>query len=153
MIDERLVNPETGQKCNFTLAEFKDNMTDQAMIHPWNIVCLERLRSRLEAELKTKIRITITSGLRSEAKNRKLAETLGWTDAGGKVSRNSKHLPKYYGVAQDIMPKQFKNGSYRSVPKKVILPILEELFDFVKGPYPHYHVDNRNLIFDLRKKV
>jgi len=91
---------------------------------------------------------------RSESDNQALAETsnrLGWTDAGGLVSRSSKHLTttkdqdgRIVGcVAADFYAIDLYE--HERIPQRQVAAVAKLYFDYIKYDYAdgHVHADNR----------
>jgi hypothetical protein len=140
-----MVNSGSGyERSHFFLSEFQ-NAEGLAIVHPSLLLGLENLRDALCTAYETEVPIVITCGTRTQADNEKLAEKLGWTTEGGAVSRESKHLPKYGGVAADIyaMVSKKENPDGIRVPQHVIEYHAKKYFSYVKADYPdgHVHVD------------
>jgi hypothetical protein len=127
---------------NFFLSEF-EMREGTVMVHPSVLISLEMLRYDLNAEIKRGIKIIITGSTRSEATNNDLGAKYGWIDHGGTVSRVSRHLPKYGGIAVDFYA-VYANG--KRVAQKKVGEIARRHFDYVKDDYSdgHIHGDNRN---------
>lgn len=127
---------------HFRLAEFA---TPQglSMLHCSVLVSLEKVRLDLAAAINYPVSIIITSAVRTQQHNTLLATRLGWTDQGGIVSRNSLHLPKYGGIAVDIIATLYQ--SHTRVPQHQLGRECRRHFHFVKDNYPdgHVHCDNR----------
>jgi hypothetical protein len=129
---------------NFRLREFA-NKQGLAIVHPSLVISLERLREYLRNEYDSDVRIQITCGTRTEQDNVELAGRLGWTDEGGAVSRNSKHLPQYGGCAADIkayIPNWDGHGKF-TLPQREVGRVARKFFSYVKDDYEdgHVHVD------------
>ena len=80
-------------------------------------------------------------GIRTDADNIALAAKLGWTDEGGRVSRDSRHLLKYGGIAADIYAVHKWAGV--SVAQALLWTVAERHFDFTRLYDGHVHVDQR----------
>jgi hypothetical protein len=128
---------------NFSLNEFESKTTGLVIVHPTLLVSLEQLRAHLNRELGNDVIIKITCGTRLPSENEALAARLGYTDQGGAVSRTSKHLPEYGGIAVDFYAIHRTTG--KIIPSAVLGPIAAKYFDWVKYNYPddHVHADNR----------
>jgi hypothetical protein len=128
---------------HFWLLEFasRDGLV---CLHPHLLMALYRLRAALCEHMGCSAMVRITSGTRTPAENTRLAERLGWTNSGGSVSRDSKHLPKYGGIAVDLIA-SLENPPY-IVPKETLVELATAIFDYVKSDYPdgHVHVDMRD---------
>lgn len=121
---------------HFKLFEFEDP-EGLVMVHPSVIVSLERVRADLCTMHGADVPIRITCGVRTHQYNERLAARLGWTDEGGAVSRTSKHLPEYGGIAVDIVADK--------IGQRALGKVCRRYFDFVKDDYGdgHVHADNR----------
>lgn len=128
---------------HFSLHEFENN-EGWCMVHPSVIVSLEAVRADMCKQYGEEVAIYITGSTRTEKRNRELAARYGYTDEGGAVSRTSKHLPEFGGVAVDFYAYKKSNG--RRVSQKKLGEIARQYFDFVKDDYKdgHVHGDNRN---------
>jgi hypothetical protein len=127
---------------NFSLREF-ENAHGFVMVHASVLRSLELVRRDLCLEAGEEVAIIITDALRTEEELRKLARRYGWTDEGGAVSRSSRHLARYGGIAVDIVPRVRRTG--RKIPQRDVGAVCRRHFDFVKDDYPdrHVHADNR----------
>ena len=126
---------------NFNLREF-ENRDGYVMLHSSILEGLEAVREIINEELGTPIGIFITNAVRTQGDNNRLASKLGWTDQGGTVSRTSKHLWKYGGIAVDIIGVFLDNGEI--MDQKMLVPICQEHFDWVRDYKDgHIHCDNR----------
>lgn len=132
-----------GETCShFRLREFQ-NPDGLTMIHRTVLDSLERVRRDLCAAAAQDVYIIITDALRTAADNKRLASKLGWTDDGGAVSRHSKHLAAFGGIAVDLVARI--TSSHESIPQPSLATVCRRHFDWVKGDYPdgHVHADNR----------
>ena len=129
--------------CNFSLHEFEMH-EGTVMVHPSVLVSLEQMRYDLGEQHGEEVCVRITGSTRSETYNEILGESLGWIDQGGVVSRVSRHLTRYGGIAVDFTAYRKKSG--RRVAQKTVAEIAARYFDYVKGDYKdgHIHADNRN---------
>jgi len=127
---------------NFLLREF-ENAHGFAMVHASILRSLELVRRDLCREVGEEVEIVITDALRTEEELRKLARRYGWTGEGGTVSRNSRHLARYGGIAVDIVARVRRTG--RGISQNKVGAVCRGHFDFVKDDYPdgHVHADNR----------
>ena len=132
---------------HFRLREF-ENSDGFAMVHPSVLLSLENTRLDLCMDAKEEVCILITSAVRTGAENAKLAESLGWTDEGGRVSRNSKHLDKYGGIAVDIVA--FAKSNHRLITQRTLGAVCRRHFSYVNDKYSdgHVHADNRGELLD-----
>jgi hypothetical protein len=126
---------------HFCLNEF-ENSDGFAMVHESVLLSLEKTRRDLCREYGEEIRILITGSTRTPQENEALARRLGWTDNGGAVSRTSRHLPCFHGIAVDFYARR-ANGE--RVPARDLGRIAQRHFRFVKDDYKdgHIHADNR----------
>ena len=127
---------------HFSLREF-ENAYGFVMIHASVPRALELVRRDLCSEAGEEVEIVITEALRTEGELRQLAKRYGWTDEGGTVSRNSRHLARYGGIAVDIVARVRSTGA--RFPQDRLAAVCRRYFDFVKDDYPdgHVHADNR----------
>jgi hypothetical protein len=127
---------------HFRLYEF-ENGDGLAMVHASLLESLERVRRDLGAMLNQEVWILVTDAVRTPADLEQLAARLGWADQGGLVSRDSKHLVKYGGIAADIVA--VVAGTKRRIAQRTLGVVARRHFDFVKDDYAdgHVHVDNR----------
>jgi len=128
--------------CHFRLREF-ENPDGLAMVHADTLVSLEKMRRDLCAMYRTDIWVIITNAVRTPADLERLAARLGWTDQGGAVSRDSRHLARYGGIAVDVIA--VIAATRERVPQKTLGGVCRRHFDFVKDDYRdgHVHADNR----------
>lgn len=132
------------QPSHFTMREF-ESQDGLVCIEPRLIESLERVRADLCALYDEDVQIVITSGTRTEADNEKLAERLGWCEDGGAVSRNSRHLPKFGGIAVDCYARYPSGDTWTVVPQNTLGSACKLYFTFVKDDYAdgHVHADCR----------
>ena len=140
-----MVNLGNGwTRSHFSLHEFA-NKEGLAIVHPRLLEGLERLRDSLCVAYETDVPILLTCGTRTEKDNGLLAVRLGWIDEGGAVARESKHLPRYGGVAADIYAVLSRPGDPDGirVPQHILAEHAKRFFSYVKADYPdgHVHVD------------
>ena len=133
-----LVNPLTNHRGHFRLREF-ENRDGLVMVHMELLRGLELLRADLCEAFASDVGIVVTDGVRTQGDLERLAGELGWLDEGGLVSRDSRHLAKYGGIAADI----YAISNTRVVPHAALLALARRHFDFVKGYDTHVHVDQR----------
>jgi len=128
---------------HFSLHEF-ENSDGLVMVHTTVLLGLERVRRRLNELHGGGITVHITCSVRTEAENEALADELGWVDSGGRVSRDSRHLPQYGGIAVDIVAMNGAEGE--RVLQDELGAVCREQFDWVKDDYEdgHVHADNRD---------
>jgi hypothetical protein len=142
--DVRLLTPLDGNEVShFRLREF-ENAAGLAMVHPTLLESLERVRRDLCEMAGETVWILVTSAVRTEEDLHRLAALYGWTDQGGTVSRNSRHLTKFGGIAADIVAVLERNRA--RVPQKTLGTVCRRYFDWVKDDYNdgHVHADNRH---------
>ena len=127
---------------HFSLHEF-ENGDGLVMVNSTLLESLERTRAELGRKFREEVCIVITDGIRTQADLERLGEQYGWTDDGGTVSRESKHLTKFGGIACDFRA-QFKRTRYR-IDSLLVGNIAREFFDWIKDDYMdgHVHADNR----------
>jgi hypothetical protein len=127
---------------HFSLREF-ENAYGFVMVHASVPRALELVRRDLCREAGEEVEIVITDALRTEEELRQLAQRYGWADEGGSVSRNSRHLARYGGIAVDIVARVRSSGA--RFPQDSVGAACRRYFDFVKDDYPdgHVHADNR----------
>lgn len=125
---------------NFSLHEFQ-NKEGLVMVHPALVEGLQAARDEMN-DGHEEYFIVVTNSIRTEADNAALGARLGWTDEGGLVARDSRHLTKYGGIAADISVRRILN---RPVNRAMVLQVLNKHFDYVKADYAdgHIHVDQR----------
>lgn len=126
---------------HFRLREFL-SPTGVAVVRSDLLRALEALRAHLSAQAGEEVFIRIASGTRTQADQVRLAQRLGWTDEGGLVARDSRHLPSYGGIAADIYA---RTRSGHDIPQRALAQACELFFPFVKADYRdgHVHVDMR----------
>lgn len=141
--DIRLIDPGTGKPGHFRLREF-ENRDGLAMVSPGVLWALERAREILNEVWGEEVWVIIKDAMRTEADLERLADKLGWIDEGGAVSRDSKHLAKYGGIAVDIVA--VFAGSKGRVMQASVSTACEFYFDWLKDDYAdgHVHADNRD---------
>lgn len=127
---------------HFRLREF-ENAEGLAMVHVSVLDALERVRRELCVMAGEEVWVIVTDGVRTQRDLQRLAARLGWTDEGGAVSRESKHLAKYGGIAVDIVA--IVASSRQRVPQTTLGRICRRHFDWVKDDYAdgHVHADQR----------
>lgn len=126
---------------HFRLKEF-ENPDGLAVVHEQLLVALEKTRRDLCEKYERSVEVIITCGVRTQQDQERLAKVLGWADKGGAVARDSKHLPKWGGVAVDL--KAVMGGT--RIPQRTLGDICRRHFDWVKDDYAdgHVHADVRN---------
>jgi hypothetical protein len=141
--DVRLLSTLDGEDvAHFRLREFA-NADGLAMVHPELLLALERVRRELNAMAGEAVLVIVKDGVRTQADLERLAARLGWADKGGGVSRDSKHLAKYGGIAVDLIA-VVANTRHR-VPQATLGKVCRRYFDYVKEDYAdgHVHADLR----------
>ncbi len=130
---------------HFRLREF-ENRDGLVMVHPSVLLSLERVRRDLGDERGEEVWLIITGAVRTDADLERLAARYGWIDEGGKVSRDSKHLAKYGGIAVDLVA--VIAASRERVSSVTLGRICRTHFDWVKDDYGdgHVHADNRGVL-------
>jgi len=128
---------------NFSLHEF-EMKEGTVLLHPSVLPSLEGLRYALGEHYGEEICIHITGSTRSQAYNEILGKAQGWIDQGGTVSRVSRHLPEYGGIAVDFYA--YRKKGKKRIPQKELGRLAREYFDYVKDDYKdgHVHADNRS---------
>ncbi len=142
--DVRLLAEIDGEAVShFRLREF-ENGEGLAMVHASALASLERVRRDLCAAAGEEVWVIITDAVRTQRDLDRLAARLGWTDEGGTVARNSKHLSRHGGIAADLIA-MTANGR-RRIPQRELGRICRRHFDWVKDDYAdgHVHADNRD---------
>jgi len=130
---------------HFELREFEGE-DGLVVVDPGLIRSLELTRRNLCEIFERDVEIVIKSGTRSEAENERLAEKLGWVEDGGAVAHDSRHLPRFGGIAVDCYAR-YPEGSERVVvPQASLESACKLYFVYVKADYPdgHVHADNRS---------
>lgn len=138
----RLWTPVDGRwVSHFSLREFA-NAQGLCIVHPCLLESLERARADLARRYGVEVFLVITDATRTEEDNRRLAERLGWSDQGGLVARNSRHLARWGGIAVDLKAR-LRGGA--PVPPNTLAEVCRKHFDYVRAGYPdgHVHADNR----------
>ena len=138
----RLWTPLDGRwVSHFFLREFA-SPDGLCVVHPCLLESLERVRDDLARQCGEEVFLIITSATRTDEDNQRLARRLGWTDQGGLVARNSRHLPRFGGIAVDL---RARCRSARPVPPALLAEVCRARFDYVRDGYPdgHVHADNR----------
>ena len=127
---------------HFRLYEF-ESRSGFVMLHPTVLTALELTRRDLNEAMQRPVQIIITGATRTQEDNDALGARLGYTDSGGLVSRNSRHLAKFGGIAVDFYAQHADDRS-RIHPAQVHL-FARDHFDFVKSDYAdgHVHADQR----------
>lgn len=130
---------------HFRLREF-ENADGLAMVHASTLTSLENVRRDLCAMAGETVWVIVTDAVRTQADLERLAARLGWADQGGAVSRSSKHLAKYGGIAVDCIA--VVASTRRRVPQGTVGAVCRRYFDWVKDDYQdgHVHSDNRDVL-------
>ena len=148
--DVRLLTRLDGEDVShFRLREF-ENRDGLAMVHSSTLNSLELVRRDLNAMAGEEVWVIVTDALRTQADLDRLASRLGWTDDGGTVSRDSKHLAKYGGIAVDLIAVVADSRS--RVPQATLGKVCRRHFEWVKDDYAdgHVHADNRHARLNSR---
>jgi len=126
---------------HFRLSEFEDRLEHGLVVHdPALSLRLELLRFLVRRQTMMPYRIIVTSGTRTERSNQILARQLGWLGEGGLVSPQSRHLPKFAGIAADIQA--IIEDSDQRLPSSQLLSLAETVFPYCKAIDAHsIHVD------------
>jgi len=129
---------------HFKLSEF-DNADGYAMIDSSVVRSLELTRKALGRQYGCDVRIIVTCATRTAEHNERLGSELGWTDEGGLVARDSRHLAKYGGIAVDICAEFDIEGVCTPVVQTNLASACRDHFAYVKADYQdgHVHADNR----------
>jgi len=129
---------------HFKMREF-ENVRGFVMVDDTVIRSLERVREKLGRECECEVEVLVTSGVRMQEDNERIAEVLGWTDEGGLVARDSQHLEVYGGIAVDIVARYRKGDTWIRVPAFDVGVACRDHFAYVKDDYEdgHVHADNR----------
>jgi hypothetical protein len=140
-----LVELDGAPVSHFRLREF-ENRDGLAMVHSGLLLALERLRRELCVLAAEPVWVIITDAVRTRQDLAQLAQRLGWSDEGGLVSRTSRHLADYGGIAVDIIAVVARNRE--RIPQRELGDVCRRHFDFVKDDYRdgHVHVDMRDSI-------
>lgn len=144
--DVRLLTDLDGEPVShFRLKEF-ENEDGLAMVHAATLLALERLRRDLCAHAGEEVWVMITDAVRTPEELERLAQRLGWTGNGGQVSRDSRHLTRYGGIAVDLVAVVVRTRE--RVPQRTLGEFCRRHFDFVKDDYQdgHVHADNRAVL-------
>lgn len=138
----QLVNPLTGEPGHFRLYEFEDR-DGIAQVHKSTLESLEKVRHALCTLEGETVWLIITDAVRTQADLDRLAGIYGWIDQGGTVSRNSKHLVEFGGIAVDL--KAVVASTRVPISQGYLGAICRSHFDWVKDDYAdgHVHADNR----------
>ena len=141
--DIRLLAQVDGKECaNFRLREF-ENANGLAMVHATTLESLERVRRDLCAQANETVWVIVTDALRTPEDLVRLAARLGWADEGGQVSRRSRHLAEFGGIAVDVVAVIARTRE--RIPQRALGAVCRRYFDWVKDDYAdgHVHADNR----------
>jgi len=136
---------------HFRLWEFESRSTGLVCVDPTLLRSLERLRLNLSQDEHEEVEVIVTCGTRLDSENEALAARLGWTDEGGEVSRNSRHLPRYGGIAADFWARykirrfRLYEGGHGRLPPIQVHNAAKQVFDWTKlYADGHVHGDNRD---------
>lgn len=137
-----LVMIDDEPQSHFRLREF-ENKEGVAVLHASTLKSLELVRRDLRSEVGETVWVIITDATRTQTDLEALAARLGWIDEGGAVSRRSKHLVKYGGIAVDLIAKVARTRV--QLGQRLLGGICRRYFDWVKDNYSdgHVHADNR----------
>ena len=140
-----LTNLDGDRMSHFRLCEF-ENADGLAMVHGATLEALERVRRDLAAVVGEEVYVIITDAARTQQDLERLAARYGWTDDGGLVSRNSKHLVQYGGIAVDLIAVVAETR--QRVPQRIVGTVCRRYFHWVKDTYRdgHVHADLRGLL-------
>ena len=144
--DIRLLTTLDGEEVShFRLREF-ENRDGLSMVHSATLISLEEVRRDLSAMAGEEVWVIVTDGVRTGADLDRIAARLGWSDEGGAVSRDSKHLAKYGGIAVDLVA--VSADSRMRVSQATLGKVCRRHFSWVKDDYAdgHVHADNRYLL-------
>jgi len=132
------------RKTHFRLYEF-ENAEGLAMVDPSVVQSLEQTRNDLCGCYEREVQIVVKDGVRTEADNERLGKWLGWTDEGGLVARDSRHLAKYGGIAVDVVARYREGDKWVYVTQDLLAAACRVHFEYVKADYAdgHVHADNR----------
>jgi hypothetical protein len=130
---------------HFRLREF-ENAQGFAMVHRALLEALERTRRDLGLIAGEEVQLIITGAVRTREDNARLAARLGWADEGGLVSRRSRHLAEYGGIAADLVARVARTGE--RIPQKTLGHVCRRHFDYVNDTYAdgHVHADCRGVL-------
>lgn len=130
---------------NFRLKEFETS-DGLAMVHAATLLGLEKVRRDLRLLAGEDVWVIITDAARTPEELERLGARLGWSDQGGSVSRDSRHLTRYGGIAVDFVAVIARTR--RRIPQRTLGDICRRHFDFVKDDYAdgHVHADQRSLL-------
>ena len=130
---------------HFNLWEFR-NPLGWVIIHPATVKALELTRRDLNRiHAPNQIWIIITNTTRTIEQNEEMGRRLGWTDYGGIVAKQSRHLECYGGIAVDF--KARNAHTRKELPNSEVGAYARKHFDYVIDNYAdnHVHGDMRNL--------
>ena len=126
---------------HFRASEFE--MTDGRVVIDARIpALLEMVRADIHIGSGNEAAIVVTNTCRTQDDLVRLAGEYGWQENGGRVSRDSKHLVKYGGIAVDIQAYYVESGE--PVPIPYLAQVCRSWFDFVKPYDDHVHGDIRD---------
>jgi hypothetical protein len=130
---------------HFKLREF-ESRSGLVVVDSKLVRLLELVRRDLCVIYRQDVQIIITSGTRTEAENEELGERLGWCEDGGSVARDSRHLPKYGGIAVDCYARIRSGVGWEIVPQSTLGSACRVYYAHVKDDYAdgHVHADCRH---------
>ena len=145
----RLMLPEGNgwAQTHFGLWEFA-NPDGLAIVHPTLLLGLERIRATMNADTdllttpNDEIEVIVIDSTRTDKDVRRLVRKYGWTDEGGRVSRNTRHHWEHGGIAADIWARH--KWSAVPVPMERLASVSRLWFDYVQVYTDHVHVDQRD---------
>ncbi len=140
--DIRLVDPNTDKPGNFRLSEF-ENRDGLAMVHRSTLASLELVRADLADIVGEDVWVLVTDAVRTQTDLERLAVRLGWLGEGGAVSRKSRHLAEFGGIAVDFTAVIARTS--QRLDTQIVGRVCRLYFDWVKDDYGdgHVHADNR----------
>lgn len=145
-----LVDPETGKRGNFTLAEFQ-NKNGLVIVQASTLWCLERIHARgREVVAPNRFSVVITDGIRTDEDNAALAAVEGWigelapNGQPGEVSRTSHHLVSQGASGVDFRAFVREGQTRQPFPMERLAAFARAVFDYVKVYADHIHGDNRD---------
>jgi len=138
------------QVSHFTMREF-ENSDGLVMVHKTMLLALELVHRDLNLECGGDlIGIMVTDAVRTGQELERLAKLYGWIgeQPGGRVSRDSRHLVRYGGIAVDFQAwtledGKIRHGQSRLISMQKVASIALRYFDWVKVYSSHVHGDQR----------
>jgi len=120
-----------GGESHFRLSEF-EGAGGLCMVHRELLGALEALRFGLKVQVGREVAVIVTHAVRLP----------GWGGDPDAVE-DSKHLPKYGGIAADVVAREVRSGA--AVAQWLVGEVASRIFEFVKSDYAdgHVHVDMR----------